>query len=384
MSLEKGMVSNRQAILITTNVIIATTLLFIPAYLARLAGQDAWLTVLITAVTGLIFGLLLMGLGLRFPDKNLVEYSIDILGPWLGRALGVIFGLFALYVAGIVVREFSELLVTAVMPRTPMIVFNTLLVSLAAYGVYLGLETMARVNEIVFPISILVLFVIFALALPEMDWYQLQPVLTHSFSDLFKASAILLSFYTEAAVLLMFIPNLREKEGAIRKILPWVVILVAIILLVVVGGGIALMGAEETGRLIFPTFELAKTIHLGGFIERIESLVVGIWVSMVGLKLMMLYYAGVLALAQALDLRDYHPVVLPGGVILTTLSFMGFTDIVQARSFVFKYWPPLSITFFGGVTLMLWLVALLRKKGGQEKGAGGGSRRGEQAVDDGS
>lgn len=370
MSLEKGRISNRQMILLSTNVIIGTTFLFVPASLARLAGQDAWLTVPITAVMGLIFGLLVMSLGLRFPGKNLVEYSIDLLGPWLGRALGIIFGLFTLYVASIVVREFSELLVTAVMPRTPMIVFNSLLLLLAAYGVYLGLETISRVNEIVFPISILTLFVVFALALPEMDFYQLQPVLTHSFSSLFRASTTLISFFTEGAVMLMFIPNLREHEGAIRKVLPWVVILSAVILLVVVAGVIALMGAEETGRLIFPTFELAKTIHLGGFIERIESLVVGIWVSTVGLKLMVIYYSGVLALAQTLNLRNYHPIVLPCGMILAGLSILQFTDVVQARAFIFKYWPPLSITFFGGITLILWLVAVLRRKGGKEGGAG--------------
>jgi spore germination protein KB len=124
------------------------------------------------------------------------------------------------------------------------------------------------------------------------------------------------------------------------------------------------MGAKETARLIFPTYELAKTVHLGGFFERFESLVVGIWVSTVGLKLMVIYYAGIMAIAQSLNLRDYRPIVLPGGLILVALSILEFTDIVQVRSFLFQYWPPLSVAFFGGITLLLWVVALLRKKGG--------------------
>ena len=45
MSLEKGMISTRQAAFMITNTIMASTVLFIPAILARGVGHDAWITV---------------------------------------------------------------------------------------------------------------------------------------------------------------------------------------------------------------------------------------------------------------------------------------------------------------------------------------------------
>ena len=208
-----------------------------------------------------------------------------------------------------------------------------------------------------------------------MDFYQLQPVLTHSLASLFRATSTLTSFFAEGAVSLMFISSLR-KQGEAFKWLPLpVAALFLITMVVVVAGVTALMGAKETPRLIFPTYELAKTVHLGGFFERFESLVVGIWVSAVGLKLMVIFYAGILALAESLNLRDYRPLVLPGGVILVALSILEFTDIIQVRSFIMLYWPPLSITVFAGIVSLLWVVALIRKKGGRNVGseAGGGA-----------
>ena len=112
--------------------------LITPALLTKEAGQDAWLSVLIAGLLGYLIGLFVVSLGLRFPEKNLVEYSIDLLGPWFGRAVCIIFALFFLHINAYLVRAFSVLLITETIPDTPFSVLNILLVILVAYGVYLG------------------------------------------------------------------------------------------------------------------------------------------------------------------------------------------------------------------------------------------------------
>ncbi|MDH7577011.1 MAG: endospore germination permease [Bacillota bacterium] len=362
MSIEKGRISSRQATFLIANEILATGILFLPALMAREAGHDAWASVLIAAVFGLVLGALVVSLGLRFPEKNLVEYAIELLGPWGGRALGILFGLFFFYLNGIIIREFGELLVSVVMPETPLVVFNALLVAMAVYGVYLGLEVFARVSEIVFPFSLLVSLFMLSLALPEMDFFQLKPVLVHSFSHILRGAGSLFAFFGEGIVFAMFLPYLRRPEDARRVNLQVIFLLVVMISLTVLGVT-ALFGAEETARLVFPTFDLAKTVRLGGFLERMESLVVGVWVSAVGLKVMVIYYAAALAFAQSFNLSDYRPLVLPGGVILVALSILEFTDIIHLREFLARFWGPLGITVQGGIPLLLFFLALIRKKG---------------------
>lgn len=362
MGIEQGRISTWQAVLLVSNSILASMILITPALLSKEAGQDAWLSVLIAGVVGFLIGVFVVSLGLRFPKKNLVEYSIELLGPWFGRVVCIIFALFFLHLNAYLVRTFSVLLITETIPETPISVLNILLVILVAYGVYLGLEVFSRVNEIIFPLFIVVAVIIFALAAPEMDFEQLKPYFTHPFSHILWGSLILSSFYAEGAFLLMLIPSLRSPEDARKIVLP-VSIILLVVILVDVEGLIALFGAQETARMLFPTFELAKTVSLGAFLERIESLVVGIWVGSVSLKIMAFYYVSVLIFAEVFSLKDYRPLVLPYAFILVVLSLIGWEDTNHVRLYLSRYFPLFAVTVMAGTTLFLHIAAAVKRKG---------------------
>ncbi len=372
MGIEQGRISKWQAVFLVANSILASMILVAPSLLVQVAGEDAWITVLIAGVFGLLIGGLVVSLGLRFPQQNLVEYSIDLLGSWFGRAVCIIFALFFLYLNAYLVRTFSGLLVTETMPETPFVVFNILLIILVAYGVYQGLEVITRVNDIVFPLSILVLLGIFSMGIPEMDFEQLKPFLSHSFPNMLRASLILLAFYAEGAFLLMVIPTMSRPEE-VKMVVGSVSVILFIVMLVDVVGLLALFGSNETARMAFPTFEFAKTVHLGGFLERIESLVVGIWVGSVGLKIMTFYYISVVTFAEVFNLQHYRPLVLPYAFILAVLSIIGWADTNQIRIYLSRYYPLFAITVMVGTTLLLHITGAGRKKGskgGEEKDEG--------------
>ncbi|MEG3068788.1 MAG: GerAB/ArcD/ProY family transporter [Syntrophaceticus schinkii] len=226
-----------------------------------------------------------------------------------GTGRGNYFCPFFLHLNAYVVRSFGSLLITETMPETPLVVFNILIVLIAAYGAYLGLEVFSRVNEIVFPLSILVGVAIVAMGLPEMNFDLFKPFFTHPLPQMLRASLVLFAFYAEGTFLLMIIPSFRQPNEARQVVWP-VVLILSVAMLFDVGALIALFGHEDTARMVFPTYEFAKTVHLGGFLERIESLVVGVWVATVGLKVTVFYYVSVLIFAQTFNLKDYRPLVL--------------------------------------------------------------------------
>jgi spore germination protein KB len=362
LGIEKGRISSRQTTYLVVNTILATSILFLPALMAEEVGQDAWVSILIAAVLGYLIGsILVISLGFRFPGKNFVEYAIELVGPWGGRILGFLWSGFYLVVNGIVVREFGELLTTEVMPETPLTVFIAMILSMAVFGVYLGLEVFARVNEIVFPLFLGVLLFLLVVALPQMDFRFLQPAFQHRFSELLVSAANLLAFYGEGVVLAMFLPYVRHLEEA-KRIRYEITIILNLTILLVIVGVLAHFGPDEVARLVFPTFELAKAVR-AGFVERIESLVVGIWITSVGVKVMVFYYVTVLALAQTLGLKDYRPLVFPCGLILAVLAVLQFEDTNHLRAFLAHYWIPFGLTFQWFIPFFLYLVAVFRKKG---------------------
>ena len=374
MSIEQGKISKRQAVFLLCNSILASMVLITPALMAKEAGQDAWIAVLIAGVFGLLFGIMVVSLGLRYPGKNMVEYGIDLLGPWLGRVVTIIFALFFLYTNAYIVRSFGSLLVTETMPETPLVVFNILIVLIAAYGAYLGLEVFSRVNEIIFPLSILVGAAIVAMGLPEMNFEHFKPFFVHPLPHMLRASLVLFAFYAEGAFLLLIIPSLRQPCEA-RQIVGPVVFILSVAMLLDVGALIALFGHQETIRMVFPTYESAKTVRLGGFLERIESLLVGVWVGTVGLKVTAFYYVSVLTFAQTFNLKDYRPLVLPYALIVVVLSLVGWANTNQITLYMSRYFPIFAITVLGGTTLLLYFVGIARRRGST-----GGGKKSEKDV----
>lgn len=367
MGIEKGMISSRQVMFLVANMIFATEIQFVPAFLSMHAGQDAWVVVLIVTVLGFLFGIPVISLGLRFPGKNPVEYGMDLLGKWGGRALGMLLGLFFFYIAAIVVRELADHLVISVMPQTPLVVFIALYVVAIAYGVYLGLEVFARAAEILYPVFLVTLLLGTIFLIPQMNFDLLKPALVHSPPELMRGSLTLLAFYGEGLAILFLIPSMRHPEQAPG--LNWkITVLLDIPLLVIVVAALTIFGAAETSRILFPTFELEKMITVAGFFERVESFLLAFWVTTVCLKVALLYYTALISLSLSLNLRDHRPLVWPGAVILGALAVVLFSDVAQARGFLSKTWPVFGLSVEGGVPILLYSLALIRKKGVPRRG----------------
>ncbi|MDO9574836.1 MAG: GerAB/ArcD/ProY family transporter, partial [Candidatus Contubernalis sp.] len=129
---------------------------------------------------------------------------------------------------------------------------------------------------------------------------------------------------------------------------------------------IGTFGPELISRFKFPIIEVARLISLGDFFERIESLVMVIWVAGVFVKVSLFHYVAVMAAAQWFNLRDYRPLALPLGILNVILSihmFEGVADLVEFLSVTFAVYA-LS-TFEVGIPALLLLTALIRKKGGR-------------------
>ena len=118
-------------------------------------------------------------LGMRFPGKNIVEYTEEIMGRWPGKILGFTYTFYIIYSNAIIVRNLSEFLVTIFMPETPLIVFIAAVLIVTASAVRNGLEIISRLNELFLPLMFIMLFTISIIVLGEADFKRLLPVMAN-------------------------------------------------------------------------------------------------------------------------------------------------------------------------------------------------------------
>lgn len=346
------------------SMVLPTAILTVPAITVKAARQDAWLSIIVATLAGLVIARLVVSLSLRFPGQTLFEYAEEILGKAPGKVLGFLYIWWFLHANALIVREFGVFLVTAVMPDTPIIVFHIIVVTVAAYAVRNGLEVLCRFNQLFIPVTGL-LVIVFILSTKDMKVARLLPVLDAGLVPILKGAVTPTSWLGEIVLFAMIIPFLNKPREA-HRVATLSILLIGFFLMVSIMEALLIFGPNVTGHWIFPTFNAVRVVSIANFLERLESVIVAAWVLGGFVKVGVFYYAAVLGSAQWLDLKDYRPLVAPVGVIVVALSILLHEGIVDLLDFLGRVWPPYALIVFEvGIPLLLLIVALARGKGGK-------------------
>lgn len=374
--IEPGKISCNQTVFMLINLVGATAVVFLPGLTAGIAGRDSWMTPLVATLPGIYLALVIAALGRRFPGRTLTQYLQEVLGTWPGKLVGLFYVFFFLHTNGVIVREFGELMVAVIMPRTPLLVFHGVILLLCAWAVRGGLEVLARVTEFTLPAVLAVFILMILLTAQDMNFENLFPVLEKGFKPVVLASLDPIGWRGEIIIFAMFLPYLASPEKGGRCA---IIAVVAIGLILTADSVInnAVLG-PSVARLTFPTFSLVREVSVANFLERIESVMVAIWVIGMFAKIGLFYYAAVLGTAQVAGLKDYRPVVLPLGVILAALSFQAGDSAQELVAYILHGFPPFAYIFEYIIPTLLLAVAAargLKKPGGGEGVAGDGKDR---------
>jgi spore germination protein KB len=130
---------------------VGTSILIIPTGLAADAKQDAWIAASIGLLFGIVYILLITTLARRMLNKNFSEFSKDVLGSAAGTVMTVIFNSIGFIGSATLLFYVGDFMTTQILIGTPPEAIQLLFIVIVVMSVRLGLETMARTAEILFP-----------------------------------------------------------------------------------------------------------------------------------------------------------------------------------------------------------------------------------------
>ncbi|WP_366922853.1 endospore germination permease [Metallumcola ferriviriculae] len=360
--IEKGRIGNWQLFLIVLFIILPTAILSVPGVTTVLAKQDGWIAVLLATAAGTTMAVVIGMYYKYFPQQSLVGVGEIALGRWLGKLVGIGYIWFILHANSIIIREFGEFLTTAVMPRTPLSVFNISVVILAAWAVYQGLEPIGRMAEFIFPLVMPATLVVVVLVFRDAEPMRLLPVAHQNVKGILAGSMVPASWMGEVVLVALITPYVYQQRRSILWVVAGVIV-VGLFLAVITMNATMVFGFQNTRHLLFPTYSLARIISIGNIIERVESLVMAIWVAGVFLKIAIWFYMLVLVTGETFALRSYKPLIIPYGFVQIALSFWLFNNFMEFISFIGTTWPVYSIGIFElGIPVIVLLIALVRRK----------------------
>lgn len=257
--------------------ILAPLIRRFPRALTETAGRTAWLSVLLSALplTAALLAFFLL-YRKRPAGGGFSAVMAEIIGPFPARVLSALYALWLIFYAGFLLRSGAIRFVSTVYYGAGpwlFVVVMALLCALAAMG---PLKVIARSAMIFRPMMIAVFAFVFLLTAKNLDLSLLIPVTR---SDLIPNGKAALQSVSLLSVVfyLAFLGDRLEGKFVLHDFVGWLAVMLGIIGLMTVSC-IAVFGYELTSKMSFPFFMLARDVTVLGSLERLEAVVIAIWV----------------------------------------------------------------------------------------------------------
>lgn len=322
---------------------------------AREAGSEIWVSTFFAVLQGACVAWLTAAAIVKCGDKALIDGAGYAMGKWAGKVAAVISFVFFTGAFATIMLTFVFHLMDYFLPQFPTISFILVALWVGGLGAYHGLEVMARTAFVgVFTILLLNISLMIG-SLTEFDIRNLAPMFEYGVWKSVWASR---HFDTDWAMGTMaagiVIPLVSKGDSWSR----------ASVVGVLAGGLLVLMwpiletgvlSAEVTGQYVVSCMQLARSAHLGFFIQRYEMIMIAFFATSSLVQIMVCLFCASHSLSKIIGLKDYRPMLIPACLLLGASSYWVVSDHTRAMTFAQYYWPPVAL----GVAVLLPAVLLL-------------------------
>lgn len=292
-------ISTPQAVVIVVNYILGVGILTLPRIsIDKVKTPDVWITVILSGIVAILVGIIIVKLSQRYPDKTFYQYNQDIVGKWLGGLLSLLVIGYFITVSAFEVRALVEVTSFFLLEGTPTWAIIMPFIWIGLYLISSGINPLARLFEIIFPITVILFLVVIFMSFGQFKLDNLRPVLGLGIMPVLKGLKTTIFAYSGIEIMLIIVAFMKKTNKAVKVILigTGIPLLFYLITVVVIIGVLSIDGVvKET----WPTITLVRSFEIPGLIfERFESLLLTIWIMQIFSTFTITYYVASLGLAQ--------------------------------------------------------------------------------------
>lgn len=325
-------INERQIGWLTGSILIGGGLSSIQNVLIRTAKTDTWFSYVLPTLYVFAVVAVFKYLMKTFPKKNLFDILFELYGRWGGGILNAVF-IFHLWL--ILIRDlalFDRFFHTILLPRTPVDILAALLMFMFAYFGRTSLEVVARVNDVFFPLLVLIVLVLPLALSNEIHMYLVQPMMTTPYWRVLSGNLIAFSWFGDVFVLGAFLHMLHSStqlSAGLRR----GTALAAVLLSVLILTEVAVFGPNLPGNFIYPSYTLVQQIHITDFLDRVDLIMLMVWFPAAACKLFTIYLALLTGIASFMKRPDHAMINKPVALLLLISSLASFQSTTEVFSF---------------------------------------------------
>ena len=357
----KGKISIRQTFLMFLVLACSPIIRYATGYSAAKARQAAWLTPLPAVITLFIMLYILNSLFIKHTEKSMMDVIYEIFGDWLGKVIVFLYFLWSLLLITLYLRYYVERLVGSTYPSIPMEFFLLITLLVIAYILPKGITVIGRMSEILFLIIFFSFIVLLVCLIPNIRLDSVMPVSTKEVLPILHGSLVTTAIGSYIFLMFFMGEFINDKAKILKTGISTVVffiLLSAIIIFEVIGT----LTSSVVQRIPFSFLVAVKQISILDTIEKIESIVVGIFIFSDFILLSVLIFVSLNIIKSLFKLKDIKHLL---NIFLVFIYFLtlGITiNRFDLETFSTNFLIYINFTFGIFIPLILFIVGKIREK----------------------
>jgi spore germination protein KB len=353
-------INERQIGWLTAAILAGGGLVSVQNVLIRISRVDTWFVYLLPTLYVFVVVAIFSYLAKTFPRKHLFDIMFELFGRWGG---GVLNAVFIFHIWLILLRDlalFNRFFSTILLPQTPIEILSMLFMFVLVYYGRSSLEVVARVNDVFFPLFVLIILVIpFALS-NEVHVGLMQPIMATSYWKFLSSNLIASSWFSDIFVMgafLHMLHNAKQLSAGLRR----GTTISAFVLTLTLLTEVAVFGPYLPGNFMYPSYSLVQQIHITDFLDRVDLILLMIWFPTTACKVLTVYIALLTGLSSFTKRRDPAVFNKPLALFLLISALVSFQSTTEVFSFgnysslaiVLAYQPLFLVLLLVGTRLRL-------------------------------
>jgi spore germination protein len=272
-------ITTHQAVMFIANFILGAGILTLPRTMTeKIKTPDSWIAVIVSGLIITLVAVIILKLCQRYPNETFYQFNQKLLGKWLGSLLSLTVICYYIALSAYEVRTMAETTRLFLLQGTPTWAIMMPFLWIGLYLVHGGVNAIARLLEIIFPISVLFFLLVMFLGIELFEVDNLRPVLGSGVKPVLKGlTTSSLSF--AGFEILLFIYMFMQEKNKVTKVpllgvgIPFIFYTITVV--IVIGS----LSVDAVVSQTWPVLTFIRSFEIKGLLfERFDSLILVIWI----------------------------------------------------------------------------------------------------------
>ncbi len=330
--------------------------------IGKLFGHNGFIPTLLYGIIYLLIVFMIYKI-IKLNNNNEFEVIVEnLFGKFLGSVVLFLISIGVIFLISIQLRIFVDSIKVYIFPNTSSEFIIGITLIICYYVVRYGDKVIPGLNEIMFVFLSIICLVIFGVVYKNIDLTNMLPMeFNHGYNYL-KGFLLFGSYLIGSIMLFYLLPKYKtEKKSKIPigyKAFILSFLFLAFVFLICVG----ILNINQTIKSIWPIIMAFTTIDIpGGFIERIEGLIITIAIVFFIINFINLYFYASYLNSKSLRISNHSIssiMFIPIIYIITVLP-QGLDEInLLLKNLVF----PISILFVLFIPIVMFILTFIRRR----------------------